>query len=88
MRITDAALTGVLLTSSLALSGCIVKSGRGEMSRSMIAEVSCPVEPDSSITGEIRIGYQQIPNGDLIVKDAEVLNKCMPKAQINWTQFS
>lgn len=88
MRITAVAMTGVLLTGSLVLSGCIVKSGRGEMSRSTIAEVSCPVDPDSSITGEIRIGYQQIPNGDLIVKDAEVLNKCMPNAQITWTQFS
>jgi taurine transport system substrate-binding protein len=58
------------------------------MSRSMIAEVGCPIEPDTSITSEIRIGYQQIPNGDLIVKDANLLAACMPNAQITWTQFS
>ena len=51
MRITAVALTGVLLASSLVLTGCIVKSGRGEMSRSLIAEVPCPIDPDPS-TGE------------------------------------
>ena len=73
---------------AISASGCIVKSGRGEQSRSLITAVECPVAPDASITGPIRIGYQQIPNGDLIVKDADVLGKCMPKAQIAWTQFS
>ena len=73
---------------SVSATGCIVKSGRGEQSRSLITEVSCPVKPDESITGDIRIGYQQIPNGDLVVKDADILTKCMPKAKIVWTQFS
>jgi taurine transport system substrate-binding protein len=87
MRIPRA-LPGVLLACSLPLTGCIVESGRGEMSRSLIPEVNCPVEPDTSITTDIRIGYQQIPNGDLIVKDANLLAKCMPNATITWTQFS
>ena len=79
----------ILLTvAALTLTGCIVKSGRGEMSRSLAQAVPCPVEPDPSITADIRIGYQQIPNGDLIVKDAELLNTCMPNARITWTQFS
>lgn len=82
------ALSATLLAASLTLSGCLVESGRGEMSRSMIEEVPCPVDPDPSITGEIRIGYQHIPNGDLIVKDAGLLATCMPNAQITWTQFS
>ncbi len=81
-------LTATLLVAAVALSGCLVKSGRGEMSRSMIEEVPCPVEPDPSVTGEIRIGYQQIPNGDLIVKDANLLGTCLPNAQVTWTQFS
>lgn len=82
------ALAGVLLIVCMALPGCIVKSGRGEMSRSMIAAVGCPVEPDSSVDAEIRIGYQHIPNGDLIVKDANLLAACMPNAKISWTPFS
>lgn len=72
----------------LALSSCIVKSGRGEQSRSLNVEVTCPVSPDTSVHGQIRIGYQQIPNGDLVVKDADMLSKCMPNAKITWTQFS
>lgn len=82
------AVACILLAGSLALSGCIVKSGRGEMSRSLTDAVPCPVEPDPSITTAIRIGYQQIPNGDLIVKDANLLATCLPNAQITWTQFS
>lgn len=82
------ALTSALLACALTLTGCIVESGRGEMSRSLIPEVNCPVDPDPSVTVDVRIGFQQIPNGDLIVKDANLLAKCMPNAKITWTQFS
>lgn len=84
----DTALTGLLMTTSLLMTGCLVKSGRGEMSRSLNPDVVCPVDPDPSVKGPIRIGYQQIPNGDLIVKDSGMLAKCMPNAQLTWTQFS
>lgn len=76
------------LAAGLTLSGCLVESGRGEMSRSTIETVDCPIEPNPDVTATVRIGYQQIPNGDLIVKDAELLNTCLPNAQIVWTQFS
>ncbi|MGW5523692.1 taurine ABC transporter substrate-binding protein [Gordonia sp. NPDC003950] len=82
------AVVGLCAAVAISTSGCIVESGRGEQSRSLITEVSCPVTPDQSITGTIRIGYQQIPNGDLVVKDSDILGKCMPNADIAWTQFS
>lgn len=50
---------------------------------------SCPLgAPDTSINTTARIAYQQIPNGDLIVKDQGILEACMPNAKITWTVFS
>jgi taurine transport system substrate-binding protein len=71
-----------------AVSGCTVQSGRGEQNRTTAQTVPCPVAPDPSVTGPIRVGYQHIPNGDLIVKDADLLHTCLPNADIQWTQFS
>jgi taurine transport system substrate-binding protein len=36
---------------------------------------------------EIRIGYQLIPNGDLIVKDQKWLEAALPTTKITWTKF-
>jgi taurine transport system substrate-binding protein len=37
----------------------------------------------------IRIGYQLIPNGDLVVKDQKLLEKAFgPKVKIEWKQFA
>ncbi len=53
------------------------------------AASDCPLgAPDESITTTARIAYQKIPNGDLIVKDMGILEKCMPNAQISWNVFS
>ena len=41
----------------------------------------------SSQPATIRIGYQQIPNGDLVVKHSKALEKAFPKSKIVWTQF-
>ena len=49
---------------------------------------SCPVKINSNVTGTIRIAWQSIPNADLIVKDQKLLEKCMPKATIKWSQFN
>lgn len=84
---TTIAGAGLILIAGLALSGC-VESDRGDASRTTEVAEPCPVAPDPSITGPIRIGYQHIPNGDLIVKDADLLATCMPNAEISWTQFS
>lgn len=79
-----AALVGVGLT----LSGCIVESGRAEQSRSIGGATPCPVAVDPSITGTVRIGWQEIPNGDLIVKDTGLLNTCLPNVKTVWSKFA
>jgi len=47
---------------------------------------------DDAASGElktIRIGYQLIPNGDLVVKDQKLLEKAFgPDVKIEWKQFA
>ncbi|MCF8609000.1 ABC transporter substrate-binding protein [Gordonia sp. HY285] len=77
-----------LVAIGLTLSGCIVESGRPEQSRSLGGATPCPVEPDASVTGTVRIGWQEIPNGDLIVKDTGLLNTCLPNVTTEWSKFA
>ncbi|MEU6564707.1 taurine ABC transporter substrate-binding protein [Nocardia nova] len=71
---------------ALVSAGC-VESGRGDRSRALGPAVDCPVAVNDSVTGAVRIGYQNIPNGDLIVKDTGLLETCLPKAKITWSKF-
>lgn len=82
MRLAAAAL-GV----SLALSGC-VQSGRTTHPDNFAGEIACPVEPDPTITTTARIAWQAIPNGDLVVKDLQLLERCMPQADISWLKMN
>lgn len=77
------ALAGALTVS---LTGC-VESGRTESGGSA-DRPACPVAVDESFTGTVRLGYQDIPNGALVVKDAGVLETCLPKAKITWSKFA
>jgi taurine transport system substrate-binding protein len=70
---------------ALAASGCGVESGR---SATGATDTKCPWKPDSSITSSARIAYQKIPNADLVVKDLGLLEACMPKAKIKWSNFA
>lgn len=81
----SAVLVGAL-SATLLLSSC-VEAGRTRHPDSDVA-VSCPVEVDPSITTSVRIAYQQIPNGDLVVRDLGWLEACMPNATISWNQFN
>ncbi|WP_152192652.1 taurine ABC transporter substrate-binding protein [Georgenia satyanarayanai] len=49
---------------------------------------ACPVEVDESVTAEVEIAFQPIPNGDLVVRDAGWLEACLPEATISWSQFA
>lgn len=62
--------------------------GPFEQSRAIGEKVSCPVKPDPGIRTTARIGYQEVTNGDLIVKDTSLLQACMPNAKITWSKFS
>ncbi|APA98913.1 taurine ABC transporter substrate-binding protein [Nocardia seriolae] len=79
-----AALAGLLTAS---LTAC-VRSGRTDQSRAGGDKPSCPVAVDESFTGTVRLGYQDIPNGDLVVKDAGLLETCLPEATITWSKFA
>ncbi|WP_405137976.1 ABC transporter substrate-binding protein [Nocardia sp. NBC_01388] len=83
-KLVAVALAGVL---AAALSGC-VSSGRTDQSRAEGDKVACPVAVDDSFTGTVRLGYQDIPNGALVVKDAGLLETCLPKAKITWSKFA
>lgn len=67
--------------SALALAGCAPANTGAQSS-------ACPVSPDDSITTTVRIAYQNIPNGDLVVKDNGWLESCMPNASISWAKYN
>lgn len=67
-------------------TGC-VESGRTVHPDAVQAVPECPVEPDPSIDTTARIAWQAIPNGDLVVKDLQMLETCMPNAEISWSKF-
>lgn len=77
--------TGGSVVLALALTGC-VESGRTASSGA--GDTECPWEPDESVTATARIAFQKIPNGDLLVKDLGLLEACMPKAKITWSNFA
>lgn len=80
-------LAAASLGLALLLSGC-VQSGRTSHPDNFEGEISCPVEPDPSITTAARIAWQAIPNGDLVIKDLELLEACMPEAAISWVKMN
>ncbi|RDH78983.1 glycine/betaine ABC transporter substrate-binding protein [Mycolicibacterium moriokaense] len=75
-------VTGAVL---LALTGC-VDSGRS--SSPAADQAGCPWTPDDSVTTTARLAWQPSPTGDLIVQDKGILEACMPKAHITWSQFA
>lgn len=86
-RGTALRLVAASLGVVLALSGC-VQSGRTTHPDNFSGEIACPVEPDPSITTTARIAWQAIPNGDLVVKDLQLLAACMPEADISWLKMN
>ncbi|WP_422115754.1 ABC transporter substrate-binding protein [Brachybacterium sp. UNK5269] len=82
VRLLAASLGVVLL-----LSGC-VQSGRTSHPDNFEGEISCPVDPDPDITTSARLAWQAIPNGDLVIKDLELLEACMPSASISWVKMN
>lgn len=88
-RVSTWALKATAIAAlGLTLSGCIVESGRGEQSRSLTGSTPCPVAPDPTVTGTVRIGWQEIPNGDLVVKDTGLLGACLPNVKVVWSKFA
>ena len=74
---------GLAAATMVALAGC-GGSGSG-------GATSAAPAPSSSAApsgpAEIRIAYQAIPNGDLVVKNLGLLEKALPGTTITWTKF-
>ena len=76
------ALAALLLVAAFA----IVASGCGSSSSS--SSSSSSASPGAAAApSEIRIAYQLIPNGDLIVKDQGWLEAALPNTTIKWVKF-
>ena len=82
-RLRSATLGAAVL---LLLTGC-VESGRSSTPAAASGS-ACPWKADDSITTKATLGWQASPTGDLVVKDMGLLEACMPKAHITWSQFN
>ncbi len=71
------AVLAVLTFASVVLAAC-----GGSSSSSTTTSPSAAGAP-----AELRIGYQLIPNGDLIVKDMGWLEEALPNTKITWIKF-
>ncbi|MCP2343551.1 taurine ABC transporter substrate-binding protein [Actinomadura rupiterrae] len=65
---------------SLALAAC--SSGTGAAKAAGGGAANSDGSPKT-----LRIGYQLIPNGDLVVKDQRWLEKALPNTRITWSRF-
>ena len=74
----------VAVVGVAALSGCVESDRPADNSA---GNSECPLEADPSVTSTVRIAYQNIPNGDLVVKDQKMLENCMPNAKVTWNKF-
>ncbi|MEV0061173.1 ABC transporter substrate-binding protein [Nocardia sp. NPDC050718] len=77
--------TSVALSAVVAVTAGCVESGRVDTSS---AAASCPFAADTGVTSTVRLGFQAIPNADLLVKDRNLLQACLPNAKITWSQFA
>ncbi|WP_280427875.1 ABC transporter substrate-binding protein [Nocardia brasiliensis] len=82
-----AVTTGLAVAAVLATTAGCVESGRGDTGATG-AQASCPFAADPGVTTTARIGYQAIPNADLLVKDRGLLAACLPNAKVTWSQFA
>ncbi|WP_256840110.1 ABC transporter substrate-binding protein [Ornithinimicrobium faecis] len=86
---------GVALAAAVGilLAGC-VDEGRSsnpddeEASGGSGASSDCPIEVNEDIDTTVAVGYQPIPNGDLVVRDLGWLEACMPNATVSWVKVA
>ena len=69
------------LVPALALALCLAACSTGTG-----ASVNAGANADGS-PKELRIGYQLIPNGDLVVKDQRWLESELPDTKVTWIKF-
>lgn len=80
LRLLAAAAASAL---TLTLGACGVGGDDAQASSS-----DCPFTANEEFTGTLRLGYQKIPNGDVVVKDQRILENCLPNATVKWSNFA
>lgn len=80
------AMLAAVAAVMLVITGCTIAR---EAERRLNADLrmDCPVAADESVDATVRIGWQTIANGDLIIQDLGLLETCLPNATIQWLQF-
>ena len=73
----------VAVATALLAAGC----GGGSSSSSASPAAAETAAAPAGAPTEIRIGYQGVPNGDLVVKNQGWLEQAFPGTQITWTKF-
>lgn len=89
-RSTRALVLAAGVAGMLTVSGCVQSGRSGDVPApggSGASSAACPFAPDTSVSTTARIAFQNIPNGDLVVKDQRLLETCMPNAKVSWSKF-
>jgi taurine transport system substrate-binding protein len=76
------ALSALAVVACIALAGLFIACGSSSSDDS-----ASPAAGGSSAPSELRIAYQLIPNGDLVVKDQGWLEEALPDTKITWVKF-
>lgn len=83
----------LVAAAGILLAGC-VEEGRTsnpdeeEATGEAGSSGDCPVEVNEDIDTTVEVGYQPIPNGDLVVRDLGWLEACMPNATVSWVKVA
>ncbi|MHB1172011.1 MAG: taurine ABC transporter substrate-binding protein [Lacisediminihabitans sp.] len=89
MKKTTSGLGLLTMTATaFLLAGCVSSPNAPAAGSSTGGNSGCPVAVDKSVTTTARLAYQMIAGPDLLVRDLGLLEKCMPNAKIQWSQFS
>ncbi len=82
-------LVAALAAATMLAAACSSSSSATSESSGSTAAASTAASGDASAAApsEIRIAYQAIPNGDLVVKGSKWLEEAFPNTTITWTKF-
>lgn len=78
------AVAALVVAACVALVGTIAACGSTTASTTTEASASAA---GAAAPSELRIAYQLIPNGDLVVKDQGWLEAALPDTKITWVKF-
>ncbi len=82
-----AAAAAVALLGTGVLTGCTTAQEAETNANASLGTTTCPVTTNDDVTGTVRIGYQAVPNANLLVKNQRWLENCFPHATISWLKF-